>query len=66
MLLGIAGGGRELMAVSRYLGHLPAAIRQDPNGADAWFNKGNALQSHGRTTEAKAAFAKAKELGYTG
>lgn len=34
--------------------------------AEDWFNKGNALKALGRTTEAEAAFAKAKELGYTG
>ena len=34
--------------------------------AAAWNNKGLALNKLGRTTEAEAAFAKAKELGYTG
>jgi Flp pilus assembly protein TadD len=42
------------------------AIRLDPNLAEAWNNKGIALKVLGRTSEAKAAFAKAKELGYTG
>jgi hypothetical protein len=32
----------------------------------AWTNKGNALNVFGRTTEADAAFAKAKEQGYSG
>ena len=41
------------------------AIRIDPNDASAWNNKGGALKSLGRTAEADAAFAKAKELGYS-
>ncbi len=43
-----------------------ASIRLDPNDAAVWNNKGMALKALGRTTEANAAFAKAKELGYTG
>ena len=35
----------------------------DPNISEAWYNKGIALKALGRTTEAEAAFAKAKELG---
>jgi Flp pilus assembly protein TadD len=66
VLRGFAGCGRELMAVSRYLGHLPAAIRLDLNDADAWFNKGNALKSLGRTKEADAAVSEAKDLEYKG
>jgi Flp pilus assembly protein TadD len=42
------------------------AIRLDPNDATAWYNKGVALEALGKTTEAKAAFAKAKDLGYKG
>jgi len=42
------------------------AIRLDPNHAFAWNYKGNALKALGRDTEANAAFAKAKELGYKG
>jgi Flp pilus assembly protein TadD len=42
------------------------AIRLDPQYANAWYAKGYALRLLGRTTEADAAFAKAKELGYTG
>ena len=38
----------------------------DPKHADAWYNKGTALKLLGRTTEANAAFTKAKELGYSG
>ena len=41
------------------------AIKLNPESAPAWYNKGNALESLGRTTEANAAFAKAKELGYS-
>jgi Flp pilus assembly protein TadD len=32
----------------------------------AWNNKGAALEALGKTTEANAAFPKAKELGYSG
>jgi Flp pilus assembly protein TadD len=39
------------------------AIRLDPSYADAWNNKGLALKALGRTTEADAAFARARELG---
>lgn len=42
------------------------AIRLDPNLAVAWNNKGKALEALGKTAEANAAFAKAKELGYEG
>jgi CRISPR-associated protein Cas1 len=42
------------------------AIRLDPNLAMAWNYKGWALKALGKTTEADAAFAKAKELGYIG
>jgi tetratricopeptide (TPR) repeat protein len=42
------------------------AIEINLQYADAWYNKGLALKSLGRTTEADDAFAKAKELGYTG
>jgi tetratricopeptide (TPR) repeat protein len=42
------------------------AIRLDPKLAWAWSNKGFALKSLGQVTEAKAAYAKAKELGYVG
>ena len=41
------------------------AIRLDPNLAAAWYNKGIALEALGRTTEAEAAFAKAKDLETT-
>jgi len=33
-------------------------------GAQTWHKKGIALQALGRTSDADAAFAKAKELGY--
>jgi tetratricopeptide (TPR) repeat protein len=45
---------------------LDEAIRLDPNYASAWHNKGVALEALGRSSEADAAFAKAKEMGYTG
>jgi len=36
----------------------------DIKGADAWQNKGLALDGHGIDTEAKIAFARAKDLGF--
>jgi Flp pilus assembly protein TadD len=42
------------------------SIRLDPNHALAWYAKGIVLEALGRTSEAKAAKAKAKELGYKG
>jgi tetratricopeptide (TPR) repeat protein len=42
------------------------AIDIDPEYALAWYNKGIALNKFNRTADADAAFAKAKELGYTG
>jgi Flp pilus assembly protein TadD len=40
------------------------AIEINPQLAETWHNKGNALKALGRTAETDAAFAKAKELGY--
>ena len=34
----------------------------DPNISQVWYSKGLALEALGRTTEADAAFARAKEL----
>ena len=41
------------------------AIRLDPNLTGTWNNKGNVLEAMGRTNEADAAFARAKELEAT-
>jgi Flp pilus assembly protein TadD len=41
------------------------AIRLNPKLAAAWNGKGCALRSLGRFADADAAFAKAKELGYS-
>jgi len=42
------------------IGAWDEAIKINPQYADAWYNKGVTLQKLGRTTEANAAFAKAK------
>jgi len=42
------------------------AIEINPKYAEAWRNKGLALEFKGQSSESDAAFAKAKELGYTG
>lgn len=36
----------------------------DPKLAAGWYHKGNSLKAFGKTAEANAAFAKARELGY--
>jgi len=58
--------GVDLYGQSKYDEAIKAfdeAIRLDPKYAEAWNNKGGALEALGRTTEAEAAFAKA---GYSG
>jgi Flp pilus assembly protein TadD len=42
------------------------AIRLNPNFAPAYFGKGNALNNLGESGEAKQAYKKAHQLGYTG
>jgi Flp pilus assembly protein TadD len=42
------------------------AIQLQPNMGLLWWGKGTVLKSLGRTSEADMAFAKAKDLGYTG
>ncbi len=42
------------------------AIKQDPKNEYAWYNKADALRMLHRDSEAKAAYAKARELGYSG
>ncbi len=42
------------------------AIQVDPGFALAWYNKGVDLYMKGKNDDANAAFARAKELGYTG
>jgi Flp pilus assembly protein TadD len=59
--------GYDLHAQGKYDDAIKAfneTIRLDPNHAFAWNCKGNALKALGRDTEANAAFAKAKGLGY--
>ncbi len=43
---------------------LDTAIELNPKHADAWHDKGMILEVLGRNSEADAAYAKAKELGY--
>jgi len=43
---------------------LDRATELDPKFAAAWKVKGDALRALGRNTEADAAYAKARELGY--
>jgi Flp pilus assembly protein TadD len=42
------------------------AIKKDPKDEYAWYNKAMALRMLHRDSEAKAGYAKARELGYSG
>jgi Tfp pilus assembly protein PilF len=42
------------------------AIKQDPKDEYAWYNKAMAQRMLHRDSEAKAGYAKARELGYSG
>ena len=53
----------EYVAAIRYSDE---AIKQDPKDEDAWYNKATALRMLHRDSEAKAAYTKARELGYSG
>ena len=64
-----AGKGRALVGQGKFNESIKAydmVIKFNPNDVIAWYNKGVALEALGKTTEANAAFAKAKELGYSG
>jgi tetratricopeptide (TPR) repeat protein len=63
------GKGEALLNLNRYDNAIEAfntSIELQPRYYTYWYNKGVALKSQGRTADAKDAFAKAKELGYTG
>ncbi len=53
----------EYVAAIRYYDE---AIKKDPKDEYAWYNKAMALRMLHRDSEAKAAYAKARELGYSG
>jgi len=57
--------GSDLGESQKALQCFEKAIELDPKYASAWYNKGMALKSLGRATEADETFAEAKELGYT-
>jgi Flp pilus assembly protein TadD len=42
------------------------AIGFNPNFAPAYFGKGNALNNLGKSGEARQAYKKARQLGYSG
>ena len=54
--------GEYAVAIKYY----DAAIKQDPKDYNAWYNKAEVLRVLHRDSEAKAAYAKARELGYSG
>jgi tetratricopeptide (TPR) repeat protein len=53
----------EYVAAIRYYDE---AIKQDPKDEYAWYNKAMALRMLHRDSEAKVAYTKARELGYSG
>lgn len=53
-----------LQRLDEALIYLNKAIELDPQSAHAWYNKGIALRALGRINEAKAAFARSKDLWY--
>ncbi len=57
---------RELKRYDEAIKSFDKALQINPKDPLIWLNKGNALKALGRQTEADAAFAKAKELGYKG
>jgi Flp pilus assembly protein TadD len=61
--------GVVLVELGRYNEAIQAfheVIKLDPQNAEAWDDKGYVLELLNKNTEADAAYAKAKELGYTG
>ena len=56
----LEGLGRNEEALQAY----DLAIELNPKNERLWYSKGGVLSALGRTSEADAAFAKAKELGY--
>jgi len=56
----------ELKKYDSALEAIEKAIQLEPNNGLFWWGKGSVLKTLGRTSESDAAFAKAKELGYTG
>jgi len=57
---------RNLNPIKVVLEAFKKAIEVDPEYSPGQYNKDTALEALGRTTEADAAFSKAKELGYKG
>jgi tetratricopeptide (TPR) repeat protein len=53
----------EYLAAIRYFDE---AIKQDPKNEYVWYNKADTLRMLHRNSEAEAAYAKARELGYNG
>ena len=56
----------ELKKYDSALEAIEKAIQLEPNTGLFWWGKGSVLKTLGRTSESDAAFAKAKDLGYTG
>jgi tetratricopeptide (TPR) repeat protein len=63
------GKGNALYEMGNYTDAIKcydADIKLDPKDEYAWYNKAMALRMLHRDSEAKAAYAKARELGYNG
>ncbi len=65
-LIDIGNSHFESGKYSAAIKYYDEAIKQDPTDNLAWYNKGAALRMLHRDSEAKAAYAKARELGYSG
>jgi Flp pilus assembly protein TadD len=57
---------RELKKYNDAIEAFDRALQINPKDSLTWQNKGHNLKALGRNTDADAAFAKAKELGYQG
>jgi tetratricopeptide (TPR) repeat protein len=63
------GRGGALNETGRYeaaIQSLDKYLEVNPENPAVWNDKGKVLQAQGRSSEAEAAFARARELGYQG
>jgi tetratricopeptide (TPR) repeat protein len=62
----IREGGNSLDLSHEAIKAYDKAIDLNPQLAEAWYSKSQVLEALGRTSEAEAAYAEAKDLGYAG
>ena len=63
---GIGNTHYENGEYSAAIKYYEAEIKDDPTDEYAWYNKANALRMLHRNSDAEKAYAKARELGYSG